>query len=225
MLSTESEMTQETSTLDGLLIELSKKQEQIPSFIEEDSFILGIDPLELQASLPIDIKEKAFLYKRPKNTAHIVSKTYESLIIEEDEEGEDIKMEWETQEDLEGEFDAQGNFIIIQSTTEKEKEKEESSTGDDWITVKGKTKKKKTPKKTEPQTYTATQTILPPKKPEESTKQPESHPTHPTHPPKPTIQKPLPTKLSATGVDSDGFQIVLDKKSKKTLGQKHKSSK
>lgn len=167
--------------------QLRKLQEQLPSYLNDESEIIGTDPQELNISFPPSSKEKGCI-----NFLLSKKKAKEIKVEEIKEEVE----EWDMRAEAAGRFDEKGNFIL-----EELPPQDESSNGEDWVTVDQKAKKKKQKEKEEQVTYTAVQTIE--KKPAPAVK----------HPKKPVV-KPKESKEESE-TDSDGFKIVHDRKSKK----------
>ncbi|KAH9385948.1 uncharacterized protein NEMAJ01_0844 [Nematocida major] len=180
------------SEIEEAYIRLSRKQEQIPAYLNEDSEIMGSDPLELCISHPITQKEKGCISHQPLHK----KKPKDAKPSQKEEEKElDESVEWDTKEDGVGRFDEHGNFVIDSQTAD------EPSTGDEWTVVEQKPKKKKQKDREEQLTYTAVQTAEYKSDPKTVKKQKEKG--------KPAEHQ------EESDVDSDGFKLVQDKKGKK----------
>ncbi|KAI5190810.1 hypothetical protein NEMIN01_1212 [Nematocida minor] len=139
------ETERKSNAIEEAYSRISKLQEQLPLYLNEESEIIGADPQELHISLPPSTKERGCI-----NSPFPKKKTKDPKYEEAKEEPE----EWDTKQECAGRFDEQGNFILEEANPQ-----EEFSTGEDWVTVDLKTKKKKQKEKDEQLTYTAVQTL------------------------------------------------------------------
>ncbi|KAI5166478.1 hypothetical protein NEIG_01720 [Nematocida sp. ERTm5] len=163
---------------------ISKLEETIPAYLNDASDIIGSDPQELNILYPPSSKERGCISSgSPKKKAKDSKPEKAREEIEEPEE-------WDTKEEVVGRFDEHGNFVVDEAAPTAD----ESSNGEDWITVEQKTKKRRQKEKEEQLTYTA---VHHPEQKKESA----------------PIKKHVPVEES--DVDSDGFKIVHDKKGKK----------
>lgn len=183
------EIERKTGLIEDAYNRISKLQEEIPAYLNEESDVIGADPQELNISLPPLAKERGCMY------FPFSKKKSRDQRIEDPEEPE-VPEEWDTREEAVGRFDEHGNFVLEEATPA-----EESSTGEDWIVVEQKTKKKKQKEREEPMTYTATQ-LIEPKKMQVPAK-------------KPVVKTRETEAKGESDTDSDGFKLVLDKRSKK----------
>lgn len=178
-----------SSAIEEAYNKLRKLEEQIPAYLNEESDIIGTDPQELNISFPPSVKERGCI-----NTQAPKKKAKEHKPEEVKEEVKEEVEEWDMRVEAAGRFDEKGNFILEEPPVQ-----DESSNGEDWVTVEIKTKKKKQKEKEDQVTYTAVQV---------TEKKPAARGQKKTSP------KPKETK-EESDTDSEGFKVVHDRKSKK----------
>ncbi|EIJ87385.1 hypothetical protein NEQG_02508 [Nematocida parisii ERTm3] len=116
---------------------ISKLEETIPAYLNDASDVIGSDPQELNILYPPSSKERGCI-----SSGSPKKKAKDSKLEKAREEIEEPE-EWDTKEEVVGRFDEHGNFVVDDAAPTAD----ESSNGEDWITVEQKTKKEDRKKK------------------------------------------------------------------------------
>lgn len=210
--------------LEELFEKISKLAEEIPASINEQSEVLGTDPQVLQLSLPLDKKEKSYLFsekeeapafqRKPKGPftkkepkIHAQHYVEEHAVCTEGSERVEEVEEWDIKVEGSGYFDAKGNYIMEhdqepEPEQEPKQAEELSSNEEDWITVQDAKGRKKNPNKGKSQSASETSAERPVK-----TKLA-------VHAPSTASSSRRSTAHDESETDSEGFTVVKERKPK-----------
>ncbi|KAI5133665.1 hypothetical protein NEAUS04_0512 [Nematocida ausubeli] len=144
MMKPAEEIERRFNAIEDAYLQISKLQEAIPAYLNEESDVIVPDPQELNISHPPSAKERGCMHSL------FAKKKVKDAKVEKPREEPEEPEDWDTKEEVAGRFDEQGNFIVEEAPAA-----DEPAAADEWITVEQKTKKKKQKEKEEQVTYTA----------------------------------------------------------------------